>query len=163
MQVQDIEDTPPCSRFFFFLRLLFEGLFRTAYRCSTRREPPIYVAFGGTTQKRYFLELLKAELQLGSEVGWWGILDKQPERSVCSFVGHGCQISRWDLEDSNRVTRWTKGKNMFSPEAMMQQPQAKTTDNPNICFFSNHVSHAHVMAPQWSIDLVERTVYTSSE
>lgn len=63
MQVQDIEDTPPCSRFFFFLRLLFEGLFRTAYRCSTRREPPIYVAFGGTTQKRYFLELLKAELQ----------------------------------------------------------------------------------------------------
>lgn len=58
MQVQNIEDTPPCSPLFFSL---FEGLFGTAYHCSIRGEPPIYVAFRGTTQKRYFLELLRAE------------------------------------------------------------------------------------------------------
>lgn len=55
MQVQDVEDTPPCRAFFFF-----EGLLRAADPAVLKGAA--YVAFSGTALKRHFLRLLEIQL-----------------------------------------------------------------------------------------------------
>lgn len=62
MQVQDIEDTPPCSRGFSFFFFLLRGFSEQPYPAVLEKGGRLYVAFSGTAQKRYFLELLEVEL-----------------------------------------------------------------------------------------------------
>lgn len=129
MQVQNIEDTPLCSPFFFFLR----GFSEQPTTAGLEESRPYMWHSEGQPRKGISLSYWEqSRNQSGSAGIRGGMLRNNDSRGALRAVLRvmNLNLSQPDCDDKTTVSRC---KSMFSLEAMIQQLRVKTTDNTNIC------------------------------